>query len=50
MDINWTTVIASAITACVVGSAQFITTRYLGRMLDKIEKNTAKTNGDKKSS
>jgi hypothetical protein len=44
MNINWTTIIASAITAIVVGSTQFITTRYLARILDKLEKNTEKLN------
>lgn len=38
MDIDWTTVIASAITAAIIGSAQFITTRYLSRILDRLEK------------
>jgi 4-hydroxybenzoate polyprenyltransferase len=42
MDVNWTTVIASALTACIISGATFITNRYLGRILDKIEKNTEK--------
>jgi hypothetical protein len=37
-SINWTTIIASAVTAVIIGSAQFITTRYLGRILDRLEK------------
>ncbi len=38
MMIDWTTVIASAITAIVVGGSQFVANRYLARMLDRIEK------------
>jgi len=38
ININWTTVIAAAVTAAIVGSMQFITIRYLGRILDNIER------------
>jgi len=38
MNLNWTTVIASGITASVICTFQYFTTRYLGRMLDSIEK------------
>jgi len=38
VNIDWTTVIASAITAAIIGSTQFITTRYLSRILDRLEK------------
>jgi len=38
MDINWTTVITSAIVASIITSMQFITTRYLSRILDRLEK------------
>ena len=40
MDINWTTVIAAAVTASIVGGTQFIAIRYLGRILDNIERRT----------
>jgi hypothetical protein len=49
MDINWTTIIASAITAAIIGSTQFIATRYLGRILDRLEKGYEKSTGDKSS-
>lgn len=39
MDINWTTVITSAVVASIISGMQFLTTRYLGRILDRIEKN-----------
>jgi hypothetical protein len=42
MAIDWTTVMASTFVAIVITSANFITTRYLGRILDKIEKNSKK--------
>jgi hypothetical protein len=38
MDINWTTVITSGVVAAIISSMQFITTRYLGRILDRLEK------------
>lgn len=38
MAIDWTTVISSAIVASIIGGAQFLTTRYLSKMLDRIEK------------
>jgi hypothetical protein len=44
VEIQWTTVIASAVTAVVIGSAQFITTRYLSRILDRLEKDFRRNN------
>jgi hypothetical protein len=44
--IDWTTVVASAITASIIGSSQFIFIRYLARVLDRIEREMAKA--DKK--
>lgn len=41
-SIDWTTVLASAVTASILGGTQFITTRYLGRILDRWEKSTGK--------
>ena len=38
MNLNWTTIAASGITASIICSFQFFTTRYLGRILDHIEK------------
>jgi hypothetical protein len=38
MDINWTTVITSGVVAAIISSMQFITTRYLSRILDRLEK------------
>jgi len=35
MELNWTAIIQTAITAAIMGGTQFITARYLGRMLDK---------------
>jgi len=36
--IDWTTVITSAIVSAIVTSANYITIRYLGKILDRIEK------------
>ena len=38
MNINWTTVISSAVVAVVIGVFQLIATRYTNRILDHIEK------------
>jgi len=38
LDINWTTVAASAITAIIIGVVQLVTTRYTNRLLDRIDK------------
>ena len=38
MKIDWTTIFASGITASVICTFQFFTTRYLARILDSIEK------------
>jgi len=37
MDINWTTVISSAVVATIVSGANLVATRYLGRVLDRLE-------------
>lgn len=42
MAIEWTTVVTSAVVSAIITSANFLTTRYLGRILDKIEKNGEK--------
>ena len=44
MGIDWTTVIASAFTAAIVSGFTFITNRYLARVLDRIEREIAKSN------
>ena len=50
LGLNWTTIIGlgiqGAIIGAFVGASQFITTRYLGRILDRIEKET-RGNADK---
>ena len=38
MTIDYTVVVASGVTAAIISSCQFLTTRYLGRFLDRIEK------------
>lgn len=38
MDLNWTTIIASGVTASIIGIFQLISNRYGSRMLDHIEK------------
>ena len=43
MDINWTTVISSGVVAVIISSMQFVTTRYLSRILDRLEKGYEKT-------
>ncbi len=52
-EIQWTTVVASAISAAVIGTVQLIANRYVTRMLDRIEKGLereiAKGNGPGKS-
>jgi hypothetical protein len=37
MNIDWTTVFASGITASIICTFQFFTTRYLARLLDHLE-------------
>lgn len=39
MSIDWTTVVTSGFVAGIISGFQFLTTRYLGKMLDRIEKN-----------
>ena len=46
-NIDGTTVITSAIVSIIITSGNFITTRYLARALDKIEKNALKKNGNR---
>jgi len=46
MDINWTTVITSAIVASIISGMQYLTTRYLSRILDRIEKGYRKDKGN----
>jgi hypothetical protein len=55
-SINWTTVLASCFTAVIISASQFISNRYLARMLDRIERGIArnerisiKLNGKKNS-
>ena len=48
MSLNWTTIAASGITASVICTFQFFTTRYLSRALDHIEKRLGIVPGDKK--
>jgi hypothetical protein len=38
MELNWTTIIASGVTASIIGIFQLISNRYGARMLDHIEK------------
>lgn len=38
MNINWTTVISSAVVAVVIGMFQLVATRYTNRILDHVEK------------
>lgn len=38
MSVDWTTVFTSGLVASVITSFQFLTTRYLARILDRIEK------------
>lgn len=44
MHIEWTTVIASGVVAAIISSIQFITTRYLSRILDRLERDYRKSN------
>ncbi len=38
MEINWTTVISSAVVAVIISGAQLIGNRYLSRVLDHLER------------
>ena len=42
LAINWTTVIASALTAVIVSGFTLVANRYLTRILDRIEKEVGK--------
>lgn len=42
MTIEWTTVIASALTATIVSGFTLVANRYLSRMLDRIEREMAR--------
>ena len=48
MNINWTTIISSAVVAVVIGLFQLVSTRYANRMLDHIEKLLKIVNGKDK--
>lgn len=48
MSIDMTTVATSAIVSAIITCGNFLTTRYLGRILDRVEKTriiTGKTEG-----
>lgn len=45
--INWTTILASAVTASIIGGSQFVFNRYLARILDRIEKEMTKNDKDR---
>jgi hypothetical protein len=47
LSIDWTTVIASALVSAIITSFNFLTTRYLARMLDKIERREQGKDNDK---
>lgn len=38
INIDLTTVITSAVVSAIITSSNFLTTRYLGKILDRIEK------------
>ena len=38
MSLNWTTIIASGVTASIIGIFQLVSNRYGNKMLDHIEK------------
>ena len=48
--INWTTILASAITASIIGGSQFVFNRYLARILDRIEKEMTRSDKDRLNS
>ena len=55
MGIDWTTVLASSLTAAIISGVTFVTNRYLARALDRIErelkadKKQARENGRRKT-
>lgn len=42
MELNWTTLISSAITAAVNGCVTYLCIRYVGRLVEKVEKKDKK--------
>jgi len=38
VGIDWTTVLASSLTAAIISGVTFVTNRYLARALDRIER------------
>lgn len=48
MALSWTTIISSIITASINGATMFLTVRYLGKMIEHIEKKTTANNKDAK--
>jgi hypothetical protein len=40
--IEWTTVVTSAVVSAMITSVNFVTTRYLGKMLNRMERNQRK--------
>jgi len=46
MQINWTTVISSAVVASIIGIVQLIANRYTNRILDNLEKNIKRQRED----
>lgn len=44
MDINWTFIISTCITSAFSSATTFLTMRYLGRMVEHVEKKTVKQN------
>lgn len=47
LHIDWTTVIASAVVASIVGGTQFVFNYYLGRILKSIDRTLKIENKDK---
>lgn len=44
MEINWTFIISTCITSVFSSATTFLTMRYLGKMVEHVEKKTVKQN------
>jgi hypothetical protein len=46
LDINWTTIISTAVTTAINSATMFLTMRYLGKLTDKLESKNGKAEKD----
>jgi len=46
VNLNWTTIVASGLTAAIIGSFTLFSNRYLSRLLDHLEKRISAITGN----